>query len=49
MNGYEQEFKAAVQNLIPNGIKGMIFGDIYLEEHKAWVERVCGELGIERH
>jgi uncharacterized protein (TIGR00290 family) len=25
----------------------MIFGDIYLEEHKEWVERVCGELGIE--
>jgi len=44
---YEQEFKEAVRSLIPNGIKGMIFGDIYLEEHKDWVERVCGELGIE--
>jgi len=46
-NGYEQEFKEAVRSLIPNGIKGMIFGDIYLQEHKDWVERVCGELGIE--
>ncbi len=46
-NGYEQEFKEAVQSLIPKGIKGMIFGDIYLQEHKDWVERVCGELGIE--
>ncbi len=45
-NGYEQEFKEAVRSLIPNGIKGMIFGDIYLQEHKDWVERVCGELGI---
>jgi len=46
-NGYEQEFKEAVQSLIPNGVKGMIFGDIYLQEHKDWVKRVCGELGIE--
>lgn len=46
-NGYEQEFKEAVQSLIPKGIKGMIFGDIYLQEHRDWVERVCGEVGIE--
>jgi len=46
-NGYEQEFKESVQSLIPSGVKGMIFGDIYLQEHKDWVERVCGELGIE--
>lgn len=46
-NGYEQEFKEAVRTLIPNGLKGMIFGDICLREHKDWVERVCGELGIE--
>jgi diphthine-ammonia ligase len=44
---YEQEFKEAVQSLLPQGIKGMVFGDIYLDEHKEWVERVCGELGIE--
>jgi diphthine-ammonia ligase len=46
-NGYEQEFKDAVRSLIPNGINGMVFGDIYLQEHKDWVERVCRELGIE--
>ncbi|MBA7699145.1 hypothetical protein ES703_107831 [subsurface metagenome] len=33
--------------MLPEGIKGMVFGDIYLDEHKEWVERVCGELGIE--
>jgi diphthine-ammonia ligase len=44
---YEQEFKEAVQSLLPQGIKGMVFGDIYLDEHKEWVERVCGDLGIE--
>jgi len=46
-NGYEQEFKGAVRSLIPDGVEGMVFGDIYLQEHKDWVERVCGELGIE--
>jgi uncharacterized protein (TIGR00290 family) len=25
----------------------MVFDDIYLQEHKDWVARVCGELGIE--
>ena len=46
-DGYEQEFKAAVKSLIPDGVTGMVFGDIYLQEHKDWVERVCRELGIE--
>lgn len=46
-HGYEQEFKEAVRSLIPEGVTGMVFGDIYLEEHKEWVERVCSELGIE--
>ena len=46
-NGYEREFKEAVRSLVPSGIKGMVFGDIYLQEHRDWVERVCGELGIE--
>jgi len=45
-NEYEQEFKEAVKSLIPNGVEGMVFGDIYLQEHKDWTERVCGELGI---
>jgi uncharacterized protein (TIGR00290 family) len=45
--GYESEFKEAVRSAIPRGIKGMVFGDIYLDEHREWVERVCRELGIE--
>ncbi len=44
---YECEFKEAVGSLLPGGIKGMVFGDIYLDEHREWVERVCGELGCE--
>lgn len=46
-NGYEQEFKEAVKSLIPKGVEGMVFGDVYLQEHRDWVERVCKELGIE--
>jgi len=45
-DGYESEFKDAVRSLIPNGVQGMVFGDIYLQEHKDWTERVCKELGI---
>ncbi len=46
-DGYENEFKGAVSELTPSGIKGMVFGDIYLQEHRDWVERVCSDLGIE--
>jgi len=46
-DGYEQEFKEAVRSLIPGGVDGMVFGDIYLQEHKDWVGRVCSDLGIE--
>jgi len=46
-DNYESEFKDAVRSLEHYGIKGMVFGDLYLEEHRQWVERVCKELGIE--
>ena len=44
---FEKEFRAVVGGLAKNGVKGMVFGDIYLEPHKEWVDRTCGELGIE--
>jgi uncharacterized protein (TIGR00290 family) len=43
---YEREFKEAVTGLKQMGIGGMVFGDIDLEEHRDWVERVCGEVGV---
>jgi diphthine-ammonia ligase len=43
---YEQNFKRAVAELKGKGIEGGVFGDIDLEEHREWVERVCGEVGI---
>ena len=44
---YERQFKEAVRSLIGEGIEGMIFGDIYLQENRDWPERVCREMGIE--
>lgn len=46
MQKYEEEFKAAVSELKARGIQRMVFGDIYLDEHKNWVERVCQDLDI---
>ncbi len=45
--GYEQNFKAAILNLKEQGITGGVFGDIYLWEHRQWIERVCNDCGVE--
>ena len=29
------------------GVEGVVFGNVDIQEHKEWVERVCGELGVE--
>ena len=38
MSLYEQTFKKTVSALRCTGIQGMVFGDIYLQEHQDWVE-----------
>jgi diphthine-ammonia ligase len=38
---YEQEFKKALKGLREEGIKTAVFGDIHLQDHRDWVERVC--------
>lgn len=43
---YEEQFKRAVGSLLEKGIEGLVFGDVYLQEHRDWVERVCGEIGV---
>jgi uncharacterized protein (TIGR00290 family) len=45
--GYEQNFKAAILKLKEQGIAGGVFGDIYLWEHRHWIERVCNDCGVE--
>ena len=44
---YEREFKKAIRELKQMGVKGAVFGDIDLPEHRDWVGRVCRELDIE--
>jgi uncharacterized protein (TIGR00290 family) len=48
MKLYEKEFKEAVNFFKEKGIKAMVFGDIYLIDHKKWVERVCKDLKIKQ-
>ena len=43
---YEQEFKTVIRELKQMGVGGTVFGDIDIQEHKDWVDRVCNELNI---
>ncbi|MBE0515854.1 MAG: diphthine--ammonia ligase [Methanophagales archaeon] len=45
--GYEAKFKEAVAALKEKEVKGGVFGDIDLQEHKDWVDRVCSEVDVE--
>jgi len=42
---FESGFKETIKKI--GNVKGMVFGDIYLEEHRLWIERVCRDLSIE--
>lgn len=45
--GYRDAFKALIEELkAKEGIGGIVFGDIYLQEHRDWIDKVCGELKI---
>lgn len=43
---YEREFKNAIRELKQTGIEGAVFGDVDVQEHKDWVDRVCNELDV---
>lgn len=44
---YEKEFKRAISDLKAQDVRAGIFGDIDLQAHRDWIERVCRERGIE--
>jgi len=46
-NSYEIQFKKALSRLKKKDIQGGIFGDIDLQDHRDWVERVCEETGLQ--
>lgn len=43
---YEKEFKKALLGFKKEGVQSGVFGDIDIQAHRDWVERVCGECGI---
>lgn len=43
----ERDFKLAIAELKKEGLEAGVFGDIYLMEHRSWIERVCSEMGIQ--
>jgi diphthine-ammonia ligase len=44
---YEKQFIAALTTLMPMGVKGVVFGDIYLRGLKNWAAEICAKIGIE--
>ena len=48
-DSYESEFKKVLYDLKSRGVTSGVFGDIDIEEHREWVERVCAECGINAH
>ena len=46
MANYETEFKDMLLTLKKEGVGGGVFGDIDLDEHRQWVERVCRDVDI---
>ncbi len=44
--GYEEEFKKALAVFKEEGVQTGVFGDIDVQEHRDWVERVCSESGL---
>jgi len=46
MSGYETEFRDVISELRRETITGGVFGDIDLEEHREWIERLCRKAEI---
>jgi diphthine-ammonia ligase len=46
---YESVFIAALQELKASGVETGVFGDIDIEEHRLWEERVCAAAGLEAY
>ena len=46
-NSYLYHFDRIINILKEQGYNGGIFGDIYLEAHRNWIEKQCERLGIE--
>src|SRR3989338_5130934 len=45
-DNYEEQYKEAVREVKRRGIKGGVFGDIFLADGRRWVETVCRKMRI---
>ena len=45
-NTYEREFKRALVFLKGMGVQGGVFGNLYIDAHREWVEKACAEPGV---
>lgn len=44
---YRQAFMKLINEWkIQKGVEAIVFGDIYLQEHKDWIDKVCNELKV---
>jgi len=48
-DGYEKVFLEQIADLKCQGLADGVFGDIDLEPHRSWVERICAKHGITPH
>lgn len=47
-NEYTEDFEKALKQIIAlTGAKGFVFGDIDIEEHRQWCEKIAGNLKLE--
>ena len=46
---YENVFVTAVQELRAEGVEAGVFGDIDIDDHRLWEEKVCAAAGLTAH
>jgi uncharacterized protein (TIGR00290 family) len=46
---YEDEFRKRLTSFRQCGLSHAVFGDIDIEPHRQWIERLCNESGFQSH
>jgi diphthine-ammonia ligase len=43
---YEKEFKENIKPVLPFGVRGLVLGDIHLQDCLEWANKVCKSLAL---